>query len=140
MNTLREAVRTYLDMRRGLGFKLRDAGRALIDFVAFLEQHHASYITQSLALAWAQQPSTLNRPTGLNGYALHGDSRATAGPRIRARRFRPGVYCPSSRNGRGLSYTPMTTSAAYFAPLYEWSVVVNAASYGRGSTLACLDY
>jgi hypothetical protein len=64
MNTLREAVRTYLDMRRGLGFKLRDAGRALIDFVAFLEQHHASYITQSLALAWAQQPSTLNRPTG----------------------------------------------------------------------------
>ena len=57
MNTLREAVRTYLDMRRGLGFKLRDAGRALIDFVAFLEQHHASYITQSLALAWAQQPS-----------------------------------------------------------------------------------
>ena len=57
MNTLREAVRTCLDMRRGLGFKLRDAGRALIDFVAFLEQHHASYITQSLALAWAQQPS-----------------------------------------------------------------------------------
>ena len=57
MNTLRDAVREYLEMRRGLGFKLRDAGRALIDFVAFLEQHHASYITQSLALAWAQQPS-----------------------------------------------------------------------------------
>jgi integrase/recombinase XerD len=57
MNTLREAVRTYLDMRRGLGFKLRDAGKALIDFVTFLERHHASYITQALALAWAQQPS-----------------------------------------------------------------------------------
>lgn len=57
MNTLREAVRTYLDMRRGLGFKLRDAGNALVDFVSFLEQHHASYITQALALAWAQQPS-----------------------------------------------------------------------------------
>jgi integrase len=57
MNTLREAVRAYLDMRRGLGFKLRDAGKALVDFVLFLEQHHASYITQALALAWAQQPS-----------------------------------------------------------------------------------
>jgi len=57
MNTLREAVRTYLDMRRSLGFKLRDAGRALVDFVSFLEEHHASYITQALALAWAQQPS-----------------------------------------------------------------------------------
>jgi len=57
MNTLREAVRQYLDMRRGLGFKLREAGKALIDFVAFLEQHHASHITSTLALAWAQQPS-----------------------------------------------------------------------------------
>jgi integrase/recombinase XerD len=57
MNTLREAVRMYLGMRRGLGFKLRDAGRALVDFVSFLEEHHACYITQALALAWAQQPS-----------------------------------------------------------------------------------
>ena len=57
MNTLREAVRAYLDMRRGLGFKLRDAGRALVDFVSFLEEHHGSYITQALALAWAQRPS-----------------------------------------------------------------------------------
>lgn len=57
MNTLREAVRTYLDLRRGLGFKLRDAGRSLVDFVSFLEEHHASYITQALALAWAQRPS-----------------------------------------------------------------------------------
>ena len=57
MNTLREAVRTYLDMRRSLGFKLQDAGKRSLDFVTFLEQHHASYITQALALAWAQQPS-----------------------------------------------------------------------------------
>lgn len=57
MNTLREAVRECLSMRRGLGFKLRDAGKALIEFVGFLEQHNASYITQSLALAWAQRPS-----------------------------------------------------------------------------------
>ena len=57
MNTLREAVREYLEMRRSLGFKLCEAGKALIDFVTFLEQHNASSITQALALAWAQQPA-----------------------------------------------------------------------------------
>jgi integrase len=43
-------------MRRGLGFKLREAGNGLIDFVTFLEQHKASYITQALVLEWVQQP------------------------------------------------------------------------------------
>ena len=59
MNTLRQAVREYLDMRRSLGFKLRGAGKGLLDFVTFMEQHRAAYITQALALAWAQQPSNV---------------------------------------------------------------------------------
>ena len=57
MNTLRQAVGQYLDMRRGLRFKLREAGKGLLDSVTFLEEHHASHITQKLALTWAQQPS-----------------------------------------------------------------------------------
>ncbi len=48
MNTLREAVGEYLEMRRGLGFKLQEAGKGLINFITFLEQHNASYITQEL--------------------------------------------------------------------------------------------
>ena len=56
MNTLRQAVEDYLDLRRSLGFKLKEAGRALPDFVAFMERHRASYVTQALALAWARQP------------------------------------------------------------------------------------
>jgi integrase/recombinase XerD len=56
MNTLRQAVQDYLDLRRSLGFKLKEAGRALPDFVAFMERHRASYVTQALALAWARQP------------------------------------------------------------------------------------
>lgn len=56
MNTLRNAVREYLAMRRSLGFKLLGAGTGLRDFVTFMERRHASYITQALALAWAQQP------------------------------------------------------------------------------------
>jgi integrase/recombinase XerD len=46
-------------MRRSLGFKLHDAGKLLLKFVKFMEQHRASYITTKLALVWAQQPSTV---------------------------------------------------------------------------------
>src|SRR5262249_41354303 len=54
MNTLREAVQEYLSLRRSLGFKLREDGLRLLDFVAFMERRKASYITHELALAWAQ--------------------------------------------------------------------------------------
>ena len=57
MNTLRLAVEEYLKLRRSLGFKLREAGKGLCDFVTYIEKHRASYITQALALAWAQQPT-----------------------------------------------------------------------------------
>jgi len=56
MNTLRQAAQEYLTMRRSLGYKLQGAGKRLLDFITFMEQHRASYITQSLALAWAKQP------------------------------------------------------------------------------------
>lgn len=57
MTTLRQAVQEYVRMRRDLGFKLHEAGKGLLDFIRFMEQHRASYITQALSLAWAQQPS-----------------------------------------------------------------------------------
>jgi hypothetical protein len=50
MTTLRQAVQEYVRMRRDLGFKLREPGKALLDFVRFMKQHRASYITQALAL------------------------------------------------------------------------------------------
>lgn len=65
MTTLRHAVREYLSIRRDLGFKLREAGNGLLDFVTFMEQHRASSITQALALAWAQQPVNVHRRIGL---------------------------------------------------------------------------
>ena len=59
MNTLRQAVDEYLSMRRNLGFQLREAGKALLDFITFMEQQRAPYITEALALAWAQQPTNV---------------------------------------------------------------------------------
>ena len=48
MNTLRASVQDYLAMRRGLGFKLHDAGVGLLKFVSFMEYKHASHITRNL--------------------------------------------------------------------------------------------
>jgi integrase len=77
MTTLRQAVQEYLQMRRALGFKLHDAGKGLLDFVTFMEQHRARHISQALALAWAQQPSNAQlahwaqRLTFVRGFARY---------------------------------------------------------------------
>ena len=59
MNTLREALQEYLELRRGLGYKMHDAGLLLPRFVSFMEERHAEYITARLALEWAQQAHTV---------------------------------------------------------------------------------
>jgi integrase/recombinase XerD len=57
MNTLRQALHEYLAMRRCLGFRLKRVAPRLLDFVAFMEQQRAPYITVPMALAWAKQPA-----------------------------------------------------------------------------------
>lgn len=111
MNTLREAVEEYLIMRRGLGFKLQDAGKGLLDFVAFMEKCQASYITQQLALTWAQQTSTAQpthwarRLSFVRGFARHRsatDSRTQIPPEgllpYRPKRARPYLYTDDEVN------------------------------------------
>lgn len=94
MNTLRQAVQEYLSLRRGLGFKLQETGKGLLDFVTFMEQHRASYITQALALAWAQQPLNVQpahwaqRLCFVRGFARH---RSATDP-FQPKRARPYLY------------------------------------------------
>jgi hypothetical protein len=57
MNTLREGLQEYLDLRRGLGYKMHDAGLLLPKFVNFMEERRAEHISARLALEWAQRPS-----------------------------------------------------------------------------------
>lgn len=59
MNSLREALSDYLQLRRSLGFKLEDAALQLPRFVVFLDEHQAVHITTAHALAWAQQPASV---------------------------------------------------------------------------------
>jgi len=56
VNSLQQALKDYLRIRRSLGFLLRAPAGYLRDFVAFLQAQGASYITTELALRWATQP------------------------------------------------------------------------------------
>ena len=112
MNTLRQAVHEYLSMRRNLGFKLREAGKGLLDFVIFMEQHRAPYITQALALAWARQPAHAQpshwaqRLSFVRGFARF---RSSSDPRtqipapgllpFQPKRARPYLYSDEEING-----------------------------------------
>jgi len=59
MNDLHTALDEYLNIRRILGFKLRDEGTALSRFLLFLEEKNASFITTDLALQWATIPENV---------------------------------------------------------------------------------
>src|SRR3954453_23549223 len=57
MSELHEAVKEYLQLRRTLGYQLREPGRLLGNFAAFAEGEKATHVTVDLALRWAQQPA-----------------------------------------------------------------------------------
>jgi len=124
MTTLRQAVQEYVRMRRNLGFKLHEAGKGLLDFITFMEQHRASYITQALALAWAQQPSNVQpahwaqRLSFVRGFALY---RSATDPRtqipaqgllpFQPKRARPYLY--SDAEIRALLHAALHMSYRY---------------------------
>lgn len=56
MMPLRQALIDYLCVRRALGFKLKQAGEMLPDFVRYLDERGRSYVTTTAAIAWATLP------------------------------------------------------------------------------------
>jgi len=135
MNTLREAVGEYLDLRRGLGFKLREAGKGLIDFVTFLEQRNVSYITQPLALTWAQQPSNVQpaywaqRLSFVREFARF---RSATDPRTQ---IPLQGLLPFQPKRRDLICTPMRRSAACCGPLSGCPIAMSAVNCDPGSII-----
>jgi integrase len=57
MTTIRAAAEDYLAIRRSLGFKLGTQGRALMDFVTYLEHKGTDTVTTEAAVEWATKPS-----------------------------------------------------------------------------------
>ena len=133
MNILRQAVKDYLNLRRSLGFKLLEAGKGLLDFVTFMERHHASYITSALALAWAQQPVGVQpahwaqRLSFVRGFARHHsatDQRTEIPPfgllPFRPNRARPYLY--SDGEIRNLLRATLDMPCRYeFGKLRPWT-------------------
>ena len=84
MTTLRKAAEEYLAMRRGFGFKLKELGVLLLDFVSFMEKRHASRISIDLALRWAKLPANAppsrwaTRLSAVRLFALHRSATAPA--------------------------------------------------------------
>lgn len=63
MNALGKSVADYLELRRGLGFKLRDYEARLGRFVSFIEERGAKKITTQLAIQFATHDSGLKPRT-----------------------------------------------------------------------------
>ena len=57
MTGLREALAGYLDLRRGLGFRLARDEKLLEQFLTWLEQRGTTAVTVADALAWATLPA-----------------------------------------------------------------------------------
>ena len=77
MKPLRKAIRDYLELRRGLGYKLEIDERHLRNFAAFLEGEQTTQITTALALAFAtknrhiDRGSWVQRMGAVRGFARH---------------------------------------------------------------------
>lgn len=101
MSVLRQALRDYVSMRRGLGYKFVHQEHQLKGFVTFMDQRDAAVITTKLALEWATQPpgrhaSWAIRLSDVRGFARHLHSlepRTQIPPTgIITYRFRPRPY------------------------------------------------
>lgn len=102
MRTLHQALSDYLTLRRGLGFKLQSDGVRLQNFLSFLEEKNATYITMRLATEWAlrtrgaQPGKRLRMVRGFAKYTAAFDSRTEVPPAnlipVKAIRPRPYIY------------------------------------------------
>lgn len=105
MKSLTQAVDDYLALRRSLGFKLREYGDCLHEFVSFLEKNRSSHITNKFAVEYATQrqnekPVSWSRRLGIiRGFARYrigADPKTEIPPlgllRFRSQRARPYLY------------------------------------------------
>jgi integrase/recombinase XerD len=77
MTGLRQALAGYLELRRGLGFKLERHAELLGQFIGWLEDHGAATVTTADALAWVTLPERANpgwlqyRMQAVRGFAAY---------------------------------------------------------------------
>ena len=105
MRDVRKDLRQYIDLRRGLGYKLRKHEPRLTEFIAFLETKCTDRITTKLAIACATESSNghkhscFERLSFVRSFATHMssmDARTEIPPAGAVRRpeiaLRPYIY------------------------------------------------
>src|ERR1700737_1995464 len=98
MNPLHKAVDDYLELRRGFGFKLRDYGTCLMEFIRFLESNGTSRITSKLALEFATQRQDQRPVAWARRMTIVRGLPATEPALIPQPRFLRSVCCPSGHS------------------------------------------
>ena len=74
MSALRRALKRYLRMRRGFGYRYNAEARLLGGFVAFMEAAQAAVVTRKLAMVWiteGERTSWPQRLSAVRGFARH---------------------------------------------------------------------
>lgn len=148
MIELSAAVTSYLAMRRGLGFKLVDAGSLLPDFVDYLHSHGAEHVRTDLALAWAIQPvnaspvwwrQRLNFVRGFAEYLRNLDPDTEVPPHglLPARHQRIAPYLYSDADIEALMKTTRALNPPLRAATYETFIgLLSVTGIRRGEALA----
>ena len=144
MNTLREALQDYLVLRRGLGFKMHDAGLHCRGSSSFMEERQAEHITAQLALEWAQQSKGAACGVGTASWLrarlralpqrqrrAHRDAAAGLLPH-RSTRARPYLYTEQECNGCWMRHCSCRRHGRRRHCGHGCSIVFSACSASRG--------
>jgi integrase len=99
MSALRHHAEDYLQLRRGLGYKLEGEGRLLALFVGYLEQAGATTVTTGAAVEWTKLATVPAGRTLPGACASPAASPATSLPPTRPPRSRPGSCSRAASTG-----------------------------------------
>lgn len=75
MSPLRQTLREYVSLRRGLGHKFVQPAKSLEGFVTFMEQCDTAFVTTKVALEWATQSPGKHASWAINLAHVRGFSR-----------------------------------------------------------------
>ncbi len=103
MSSLRQSLHAYLELRQAMGCKVQNACTLLPQFVAFLEDQGATFITTDEAVRWATQPQHVQpaawarRLRWVRGFARyhHAIDSRTEIPPTELLPYRPQRHSPS---------------------------------------------
>ena len=63
MKSLTTALHEYIDVRRSLGYQLKNVERNLKNFIAYMKKKNCRHISTKLAVEWATLPQNVKRST-----------------------------------------------------------------------------